>query len=609
MGLLSIAQITCLPGLIIARLIKLEGGFIQKISFVFGFSLTFNYFVGFLLTILHIYIQYVVIGIAILEVAWVIWLYRKALKVNLEKAFEVFWIKFNDAIRLLLGRREDDTQKHGLADILITLTRLIFFVLAVVSLIWIIRILISSIGTIFNAWDAVISWNKMASFWATNQVPQHTYRYPQLMPINWSVTYVMIGTISIQFFAKAIMPLFLFFILLMIFDLALESKSMGIFLSVVITQYAMKHFLGGVIADGFADVPVAFFSFLSIYILLKSKESADRASLQKSLLMGAIFAGAAGITKQTGLYMLAAYPVLAFFIILWRKKEFTAREKWVQLLLMLGIIILIAAPWYIYKQITFAQGLDAPETKLVSNVTAEAFNTDNLFVRVWLALQSMGRYLYVFLISIPLIILGDRKLRAITGVMVVPFVLLWAAFLSYGGRNLAIALPFLGLVVGAGLGKLFELIVKGLVKIKVGKIPSYVLLLCTVPLVVGAGFLLNDQKLEARQTDLLKQLFSPTLNQKLYSFFETNPAEGKVLTNYPVSLLPGFEDLQESFWYNDFNVFLDELTHADIKYLLIPGYALDDIQAYISEHVAVGDIRLEFEDSSWVYYQFCTLLK
>ncbi len=142
----------------------------------------------------------------------------------------------------------------------------LFFVWAISGLIWISTVLIDNWGTAFKLWDAVVSWNKWAVNFSDN-VLSSTRRYPLLIPANFSITYSFLRNSEIQIFAKSIMPLFTVFTWLLMLDLTFSYKNPGIFIGMVITRYITKKFLNEYLGEGYVDVALLFFSFLTVYAL------------------------------------------------------------------------------------------------------------------------------------------------------------------------------------------------------------------------------------------------------------------------------------------------------------------------------------------------------
>jgi len=116
--------------------------------------------------------------------------------------------------------------------------------LAVSLLFWFLRRLTNNFGSVFNTWDAVVSWNSWAQIWAQGKIPDVQLTYPQLLPLNLSLTYLLTGNYELSFFAKAVMPIFALLTVLTIAELALEQKQYGYLIAVSVTYLLYKKVLG-----------------------------------------------------------------------------------------------------------------------------------------------------------------------------------------------------------------------------------------------------------------------------------------------------------------------------------------------------------------------------
>lgn len=272
LGMLGVFQMTVLPGMLILKAARFRGGIIQTLALCFSISLLVNYMLVSGLAMLRIYQSVMVWGIFVIEVGLIIWLYFADLKIPLGKAIQSGWDALTDSLKGPTWKLRGENDTETILNALRFLALGIAFLLALDSLLWAWQIFWKNIGSVFGTWDAVISWNRWAVEWAKGTIPGDVQYYPQLLPANWSVIYVILQNSAIQLFAKSIMPLFFMFTLLLNFDLGWERKSFGLLLGVTITRYMEKRFLGEFIADGYADIPVAFLGLMGIYLLLKTPQ-------------------------------------------------------------------------------------------------------------------------------------------------------------------------------------------------------------------------------------------------------------------------------------------------------------------------------------------------
>ena len=176
---------------------------------------------------------------------------------------------------------------------------------------------LAQIGHIFQQWDAVVSWNRWAIDWAANRLPDFTSLYPQLLPANVSLTYVFMQTSDVWIFAKAFQFLFCLMLLLAMFDAARATGNFGFVPGVLLTYGLLVAVLRfRMIGSGYADVPLAFLSFAAVYALLLARRMEAAQMRGRYVLVGAALAAGAALTKQSGLYLAAVYPLLAWRFVL-----------------------------------------------------------------------------------------------------------------------------------------------------------------------------------------------------------------------------------------------------------------------------------------------------
>ncbi len=450
-------------------------------------------------------------------------------------------------------------------------------------------------------------------------LPSGTWQYPQLLPLNWSMIYVITGN-SLQLFAKALMPLFSLFILLMIFDLGLETRQMGLFLAVVLTRLMIKKFLGDYITEGYADIPVAFAGMLPIYTLLKARRLRAPGERLRAAQLGMVLAGGAAVTKVAGIVILAMYPLLAW-LILWKTDRSRVEADpaaaqspgpsehgagaWRAMALAAGAALVIALPWYAFKQVQIWQGADQSN---VTIVTSAIYEGASLGQRALAAAQSLDKYAFLLAFLVPALLALDPAYRWIVALVALPFSISWALYFSYDTRNLALALPLIGLTGGAALGRLAELGVDLLARLRSARLRAYTLGALALLALAGAALALPDHKLEAQQDARRREIFSPTLNAQLYDYVDKHGPDVRIATNYPVAALPGLEEMQVNFWYQDFDTYRALVADGAVNYLLAPARMDGRIEADIEQKLASGAYKLLFEDDRYVPYRFIKII-
>ena len=608
LGILGILQVLFIPGIILSRRITYQARPVAYAMGVISTSLVFNYCLVFLATTLHVYSRAFLNMIIVCEFGLIIWLYRKALNKPVDHWLKKIRKAGNGALNKWADFFQSASEKSSLCFYIKIFYICLCLILAYISLNWILRLFIWNIGSIFNSYDTIANWNRWSIDWANNLLPLSTRRYPQLLPTNWSIIYVLMGDTSIQFFAKAIMPLFTFFILLMIVDLGFAKKNAGFFIGSAITYLAIKKFLGPFVIEGLADIPTAFFSFSAIYFLLISQ--VDKQSTEsKTGYAILIVLGAAGaaVTKQTGLLFLLLFSIIYLYFFV--KPLFKENPKVTNKLMLITVllVLVIVVPLYLYKQVLIWQGLEKSEIQMIVGATGHAFNNISVQDQLLEITKLLGKYFYLLILLIPLSLFMEPMIRTFIFFLVFPLFISWGIFASYDFRNLAVALPIFGISSGISLDRAFKYAFKTLKKVSIGRVKiKYYLIILIILIVITGSYLFPRDLLQTKQLELAMITFSPSINQKLVSALERERNDFLIITNYPTENLPGMGGKKIGFLFNDFDAFQLTLRSANVDtlYLLVPNTSDQRIMDDIYKKLETGEYTLIFEDESWIPYLF-----
>ncbi|MEX2162610.1 MAG: hypothetical protein WD751_11965 [Anaerolineales bacterium] len=598
LGLLSLVQITFLPGFLILRCFSNKHfGFFEKLTFSFALSLVFNYTLVLVLTTLGIYSRLLVFALFLAELVLAIWLYRGSLALGIQNATR----PIIDGLQTYIGqltRPRDKSEQDWQRSLRLFLFALLFLG-ALSALAWITRTLWDNRFTVFSVWDSVVSWNKWATQWFSNQLPDLPRRYGQLIPANWSLSYTFIGSDQVQFFAKGIMPLFTLGALILPVLLGIEFKSYGYFAAAILIQLLYKKFLGEHVSSGYVDSAVAFFSIASIYCLLKASLLKHRESIIAFLALGAILAGGAFATKQPGLYILVTYPFLAYFIVVRGNKLLKGGDLKKAVFYPIAIALAFSIPWYIYAEVTIYLGLNKSEFEWILD---EVHRGRSLWERFTLALSSLEVYailFVVFVVSMPFL---PRALRWIALVIILPYSLLWALYASYSQRNLALVFPILAMVSGVGFENIIDWLQGHLRRIRFGKAPLFLGAIGLAVLGLSATLLIPDSRLVDIQVTQQREILLRGVNRDLYEYFEDTGEYGVVLSGYPLEFLPGFEELTVSDSFEEYETYIEHRQqHPEILYLLMPKAADDRIFNEVMDYINAGIYELIFEQNNYFF--------
>jgi hypothetical protein len=395
------------------------------------------------------------------------------------------------------------------------------------------------------------------------------------------------------------MPLFTLMIVLMLFDLGRKYRSFGYMLGGAFAFYTINLFLGEYIPDGYVDIPVACFSLMAIYTLLHARDVKDKQELKTTLLLGSLTTAAAAVTKQTGLYVMAFYPVFAFFWVLKDKKAFKTREALILLARHFGLALVIVVPWYAYMEYRILFGGNESN---IDYVITEIYKGQTLPERFVAAVDSLGSYVWYFAFAIVSLLVLSNEFRQLAILMILPFSILWAFFLSYEHRNLAVALPLLAMTVGVATEAWVARIRAAVGTRRALRVPAYAAAVLGVVLLGAGALVFTDEAITARQISEQRLIFEPTLNQKLYRYFSSHDGPEPVITSYPVGWLPDLEAQWRFERFQDYDAYQATLAaHPDVTLILLPLLRADpSIVAEVQANIASGLYQLEFSDVDYI---------
>lgn len=523
-GMLSIVQMIFLPGFLLIRVLKLRLPLLSILILSFALSWVLNYMFVMVLTIFHFYQPIVLWPMIVLEIIAVTALCWRQGHVPVSQ--------------ILSGSRCHALRQHQTSG----WHRLICYAAALVTVGYIIWFLLN-LGSVFTQWDPVVSWNMWALDFFHNHLPRYTFHYPQLVPANWSISYILLkpimGQAALQFFPKAVMPLFVLVLLLAYWDLALWSGRYRYIAAVAIGGLCFLSVLGHFIGAGWVDGPVAVMSFISIYVLLVIR-FVDRKDRNKLYWLAAMILSGAAVTKQAGIYTVLWFPALAYLIV-WRHQTSSrlfaiakSFQPWIA-------VIIIALPWYIYIQYLISHGLAQSEVSFVTHGVYE--HIPWIVWRIGAAVLAGWFFWLSFILGFWSTESAEDRAIFWFGLM---YTLVWLGWFCYDTRNSALALPFIGLAGAQGLARICHKcslkpgFISGLQSQLNVPLIRWVMVVIILVLALSwlpvfhGGNLLKDQ---VQQQQVLDR---PVLDKLLYGYDKTVGFRGKILTNWDyLRHLPG----------------------------------------------------------------------
>jgi hypothetical protein len=533
LGILSILQICFLPGILLARACRIESGLSFIVS-AFGLSLFCNAVCIYLLIIFHLYQPMVVYGLIMGEI-FLLWKCYGSRSVNLaipQIIYQPRQITFAD-----LGL--DRIGKYW---------RYIIFALclcaAMGAIFYFIDLWIRSWGSILFARDSYFVWNKWAKIWFHGRIP-HSMHYPQLLPLNWSMSYILIQRDDIQLFMKVIMPFFILFSVLTLLDLGQRRKDVAFYIAIPVLGYLSSALIvpKNVFLE-YMDVPAMFFILLGVYWLLRVEDVQSRAVIIRNVLLSSVFIASAALTKQSGLYFAVLFPVLGYVFALRYTPLLSGYQEKVRILAMgMGLILVFAGSWYVFKEFQIHRGHDRSEIQIIQGVVHEASSLE-VPIRN-LSKIPMGLML-LFGVALLYSLCNGFALRLFF-LIILPYSMIWFLFFHYHFRLASPVFPFVAINIGLGLrqavlGKFYPDLPQCKWQI-VQKISLQHFCVVVVGIIIGLShYYFPTPVLVQRHHDELKLILRADINKHLYSLKGVLKKNGLVLTDYrAVTELPGIK--------------------------------------------------------------------
>ena len=633
LGVLGLVQTVFLPGYLILRFLRVGRGLIAGCVLSFGLSLLANYLLVTGSVVVGVYRPEVIYSIFAVELMLWLWLDRARLQAPLSDAIS----RIGSQTRTFFRNLDHSSQirSHWLRLALIAVAMGVACGFAAAGL--------AEFGRVFQQWDAVVSWNRWAIEWAANRPPQLTSYYPQLLPANISLSYVFMQTSQVWIFAKAMQFLFCLMLLLAMLDAARLSGSSGILLGVAITYGLLVALLRyRMLSSGYADAPLAFFAWMPIYALLQADRAEEPTHRLKWLFVGALFAAGAALTKQLGLYVAAVYPILTWIWALHgcrvgRVKRVPPNsaesDSWWDSLrsahptCLYLLIVLLVAPWYVYKFTDIRSGHDVNNTQIL---VRDAHEGRDLRARLAYAGGLLadattlpGGALLLVAVAASL---GDRRMRWMLGLFVLPLGLLWAAAFSYDLRNLAMLAPFVGAATGTGLVRIICWMEckmgrggereKGRCGASTSPAASKFAHRRTtfrawhtaglgVVVLIASTLCVRDETLLSLQRRQLRQVGISDLNDRLYAFSQSSSDRSLIATDYlALCWLPDLGPRSVACAADDLATFRKSFDRADVRYVLVRTAAESEkVRGLLAQPTAA---RLLFEEHGYAFYEKVT---
>ena len=483
---------------------------IFRLSAIFALSLITNYLIVFCLVLTHCYVSTSVRIVGVLELLGFAWVYRHAFLKNL------------NIVPLLQQHCLFQTKNNDFLPYQKVLFYASLLLLAGVFYNW-----VHSFGNVFGPWDPTVSYGRWATDFAGNHLPFLTWHYPQLLPTNWSLSYVFIGAlphgIELEAFPASIQGLFFISIPFLMYAAYEEKKEPVFLLALLLFTYFSFADYSIYLNAGYADYAVTFFNFMALVFTLQGAERQDTALEWLAI----IFALGAAATKPSGIYTAIVIPLLQCLL------HSPPRGQKIRLLFFKWIILcLVISPWYLYATLHETQHHQAFGDILF--LIYGTFHLDGFKLSIALML-AFGLTAFVFLFTAFLFrFVLSRPLQYVL-YCYGPYYFIWLLGFEYDNRNLIFLWPILCLLFSAVLMHQ-SIVFKACeyVKVYLYKIPLLLItgLFLFAMLVLGIQQSFSEGALLQHQATRKNLNFDIGVLVRLYAYILSPGIHGKMLTDY-----------------------------------------------------------------------------
>lgn len=497
----------------------------------------------------------------------------------------------------LLIRRSPAVQRLGPGQASMDTATAVTAALVLVVFAQLVEVTLGHTGTVFNHGDAVNSWNRWAEDWAAGRFPRITWHYPQLVPAIMSIPYVMIGDTEIQQFSKmatAVLPVLAFCTVLRL-AMYLPSYRLQIVWGLVVATALFKRLLGtSQPFDGMADFPAAYMVIASAFAFTLAWKAEQERIRRRLILLAAMVLSGALLTKQAAI--LPAAALLVAWIIARRQQQAPRRLISTEVAWAIGIVLVVAGHWYLYKQIQINLRLAGEHSEISSVTSVVQLSVLAKLHRAVTWASPGGAWPLVVLLVIAAH--ADRLGRWLFWLGVAPAFTVWALLLTYDARNFAVGITPFGICLAIGAFQVARAGRRFLTPARfdtaAGRafaVSGAVMTLIAVPMLMERR--LSRERLLASATEQKRQLGEPELNAFLYQMDSTLPEGAAIGT--PYQYLGKLPDLAHRYrlvyceTLADFNSRM-EGTHAT-HFLWLPEMCGEAVNSFILAASARGDLR------------------
>lgn len=419
-GISSLIQCWFLPGFLLSYNLK-QINFIDRIILSLPISIVINYILVIFLLNINFFNQLILFFIFTSEIFLLIYFFKRDLfKVPIIKIPRIYLNSLNFLNILLV---------------------VIFLYLA-----------IKSFGKIIFPGDPYVMWNRWAIDIFNNKLPIKNLDYPIGYPALQAISYKMIGTYKIEFFAQAVQVIYpLFSLLVLIRIKKITNNDFFSFILLFFSLLVLNQFRH-TLYIGFVDTILVFCSTLLIYLIELIRHNKKLFYEINFLIILGIVLSAPGLIKQTGLYISFISPLILFFFL-----DLKFKIKHLKNILILSLIIFfIVSPWYLYKIFFLINDIGSANAVNLISLQEEKTLIEKI-VRTSKLIFGLGIYLIIpmFLIS-----LYKKDSRNFLALIILPYYFIWSFLYGNDARNFALILPFVAFVLADSIFTIDNYLIK-----------------------------------------------------------------------------------------------------------------------------------------------------
>lgn len=605
-AILGLIQVVWLPGWLISySLSQIKKNILLRIFVSFALSMIINSFIVFILTLSHIYTTGILLSIIFLEIIALVLTERRNIAFLFRQNISWAIDKMADSYKNILSHSNKWLEEEILSKPNKTF-RIISLTLSLLTISYLIYLFFSNVGTLFNLSDAIFSWNRWAVQWSQNILPTDTWEYPQLLPTNWSIFYILLGQ-SGEFLAKIIMPLFSILLALSLFSFGIIKKKMSFILS-VFTIFFLARIMNGyeiLVTEGYADTAVSFFSLVPLIILyhLYSEKNLEIEKIKKYLYVGMIFVISALLTKQMGIYIAIIY--LIAIIHLSFRATINAKQTTRIILIYLGLIFAFVLPYYIYREISINIGQDSSVIPTINTLIHGSNDSwlNILFNALVYIVRKSYLIIVIYFISAVYLLFKEKYASTLFALPAILLTIFWGLFLSYDSRNLTFAIFLLGICLALAIE---HLVSNNKIRDFFIRIRIYVLFVFIVVLALISSPILTS-KINRYYEREKRTIYNQELSVNISTYFASHNDNKKIYSNFALlHFLPNTKnrllELNPEHFTNadNFAKYFETIGRSDIGYVLATNYSKKEIIADVKQKIKQGKFTEIFDIDGFI---------